>query len=142
MSFAAAVWAWHAPNREVLAAAWALSGGALLTWGALRQPAGAVFRLKKRPGVKRAPGTTEVFRQAVGQLGSVKVPVCLGAIYTLERIARASKHDHAVVMDVLTTFVRERARWDNQGSGHAASGLAMELQCAATEGRDGIAGMR
>ncbi len=85
-----------------------------MTWGALQQPAFAALRLKERQESHRPPGTTEVFSKAVDQLGSVKAQICLGGIYTLERISRESRHDHYVVMEVLTAFVRERARWSGQ----------------------------
>lgn len=52
---------------------------------------------------------TERFAKATEQLGSEKIEVRLGAIYTLERIAKDSKDDHWTVMEVLTAFVRENA---------------------------------
>ncbi|BAZ51187.1 pentapeptide repeat-containing protein [Nostoc sp. NIES-4103] len=52
---------------------------------------------------------TERFAKAIEQLGSDKIEVRLGAIYTLERIAKDSKDDHWTIMEVLTAFVRENA---------------------------------
>ncbi|MBE9207941.1 pentapeptide repeat-containing protein [Nostoc sp. LEGE 06077] len=52
---------------------------------------------------------TERFAKAIEQLGSEKIEVRLGAIYTLERIAKDSKDDHWTIMEVLTAFVRENA---------------------------------
>jgi uncharacterized protein YjbI with pentapeptide repeats len=52
---------------------------------------------------------TERFAKAIEQLASEKIEVRLGAIYTLERIARDSKKDQWTIMEVLTAFVRENA---------------------------------
>ncbi|GBE91751.1 pentapeptide repeat-containing protein [Nostoc cycadae] len=52
---------------------------------------------------------TERFAKAIEQLGSEKIEVRLGAIYTLERIAKDSPKDHWTIMEVLTAFVRENA---------------------------------
>ncbi len=54
---------------------------------------------------------TERFTRAIEQLGSEKLAVRLGGIYALERIARDSERDHWPIMEVLTAFVRENARW-------------------------------
>ncbi|WP_168652641.1 MULTISPECIES: pentapeptide repeat-containing protein [unclassified Dolichospermum] len=52
---------------------------------------------------------TERFSKAIEQLGSDKIEVRLGAIYTLERIAKDSEKDHWTIMEVLTAFVRQNA---------------------------------
>ena len=39
-----------------------------------------------------------------------------GGIYTLERIAHDSLDDYWTVMETLTTFVRERAKWKGPSS--------------------------
>jgi hypothetical protein len=57
---------------------------------------------------------TESFSKAVEQLGSEKVEIRLGGIYGLERISKESRDDHWTVMETLTAFVRERARWREQ----------------------------
>jgi Pentapeptide repeats (8 copies) len=54
---------------------------------------------------------TDRFTAAVEQLGSDKMTVRLGAIYALERISRDSWRDHGTIMETLTAFVRERAKW-------------------------------
>ncbi|MEH1931120.1 pentapeptide repeat-containing protein [Nostoc sp.] len=51
----------------------------------------------------------ERFAKAIEQLGNEKIEVRLGAIYTLERIAKDSTQDHWTIMEVLTAFVRENA---------------------------------
>jgi len=53
---------------------------------------------------------TEQFSKAVELLGSDKLDVRLGGIYSLERIARDSPKDHWTVMEVLTAFVRVQSR--------------------------------
>ncbi|OCQ97131.1 hypothetical protein BCD64_16245 [Nostoc sp. MBR 210] len=52
---------------------------------------------------------TERFAKAIEQLGSEKIEVRLGAIYTLERIAKDSAKDHWTIMEILTAFVRENS---------------------------------
>lgn len=54
---------------------------------------------------------TDLFVQAVKQLGDEKLEVQLGGIYALERIARDSEKDHGPIMEVLTAYVRENAPW-------------------------------
>ncbi|MFI5353196.1 MAG: pentapeptide repeat-containing protein [Candidatus Binatales bacterium] len=51
---------------------------------------------------------TECFARAIEQLGTDKMGVRLGAIYSLERIAHDSKRDHWPIMEVLTAYVRDR----------------------------------
>src|SRR5258708_3140995 len=62
---------------------------------------------------------TDRFTKAIDQLGSTRVDkdgksspnleVRLGGIYALERLANDSPKDHAAVIEVLTTYVRENA---------------------------------
>lgn len=52
---------------------------------------------------------TERFAKAVEQLGSPQLDVRIGAIYSLERIAKDSPKDHWTIMEVLTAFVRNRS---------------------------------
>lgn len=50
---------------------------------------------------------TERFSQAIEHLGSEKIQIRLGGIYSLERIAKDSDKDRWQVLEVLTAFVRE-----------------------------------
>lgn len=50
---------------------------------------------------------TERFSKAVEQLGSQKIAVCLGGIYSLERIAKDSPEDCWTIIEVLTSFVQK-----------------------------------
>lgn len=52
---------------------------------------------------------TERFSKAVEQLANDKLEIRLGGIYSLERLAQDSSHDHRTIMDVLTSFVREKS---------------------------------
>jgi len=60
---------------------------------------------------------TERFTRAIDQLGSDKLEIRLGGIYALERIARDSAKDHWPIMEVLTAYVRENARWREEPRG-------------------------
>ncbi len=67
---------------------------------------------ERTAAIFRDYGTTERFNQAIEQLANPSPAISLGGIYTLERIARASPNgDHWQVMEVLTAYVREHARW-------------------------------
>ena len=52
---------------------------------------------------------TERFSKAVEMLADEKLEVRLGGIYSLERIAKDSKEDHPVILEVLAAFIRERS---------------------------------
>jgi hypothetical protein len=53
---------------------------------------------------------TDRYTRAIEQLGSDKLDVRIGGIYSLERVARDSSRDHPVIMQVLTAFIREHSR--------------------------------
>ena len=65
---------------------------------------------------------TERFTQAVDQLGSDKLEIKLGGIYSLERTAQEEKNYHWPVMEVLTSYVRRHAaRKPEEESGENAA---------------------
>lgn len=51
---------------------------------------------------------TELFSRAIEQLGHPQSSVRIGAIYSLERIARDSSQDHCSVIEVIASYVRDR----------------------------------
>src|SRR5262249_36179474 len=55
----------------------------------------------------------ESFGKAVEQLGSEKLETRLGGIYTLERLSQESERDYWPIMETLTAFIREHARWES-----------------------------
>ena len=67
--------------------------------------------------VAREGQITERFTRAIDQLGSDKVPIRLGGIYALERVARDSAEDHWPVMQVLVDCVPRRPSQDQQPVG-------------------------
>jgi uncharacterized protein YjbI with pentapeptide repeats len=67
--------------------------------------------------LNRQGQVTERFTKAIDQLGSESLDVRLGGIYALERIAHESERDHWPIVEVLTAFVRERARWSEPDAG-------------------------
>jgi uncharacterized protein YjbI with pentapeptide repeats len=106
---------WYvAPNKPgerkdlVLALAQILAGTALL-WG--------LYLAWCTLQVNREGQITERFTQAINQLsktddkGNKLFEIRLGGIYTLERIARESEEDHWPIMEVLSAYVRQHARW-------------------------------
>ena len=52
---------------------------------------------------------TERFSKAVEQLANDKLEIRLGGIYSLERLAQDSSNDRRTIMEVLTSFVREKS---------------------------------
>ncbi|MEB3193173.1 MAG: pentapeptide repeat-containing protein [Snowella sp.] len=71
---------------------------------------------------------TERFSKAVEQLGEESITVRLGAIYSLERIAKDSKYDHWTIMEVLTAFIREKSNDDRKPD----SKIPQDIQAALT----------
>lgn len=67
---------------------------------------------------------TDRFAKAVEQLGNGTIDVRIGAIYSLERIARDSPKDHWTIMEVLTAFVRNKSPLPK---GYWRPGLEQEL---------------
>jgi hypothetical protein len=70
----------------------------------------ALVRHFAQTDADRQRRVTESFSTAVEQLGSDKLEVRLGGIYSLERISKESPDDYWTVMENLTAFVRERSR--------------------------------
>ena len=107
--------------------------GALLLIGtALQQAATARRRhVKLEPNADRQRRITESFSKAVEQLASDKIEIRLGGIYSLERISLESRADYWAIMETLTAFVRERARWKEPDA--VASEEASEQSSASHE---------
>jgi hypothetical protein len=103
--------------EDKLRGTWAtiLTGGILLvglyfTWR-------RIAATERNVEIAKEAQTTERFTRAIDQLGAShqdgreKVEIRLGGIYALERIARDSEKDHGPIMEILTAYVRENARW-------------------------------
>ena len=84
--------------------------GRLLTLGAGLLAAGALLFTARNFTLSREGQFTDRYARAVEQLGSDMLDVRIGGIYALERVARDSARDHAVVTEVLTAFIREYSR--------------------------------
>lgn len=78
---------------------------------------------------------TDRFAKAVEQLGNGTIDVRIGAIYSLERIAKDSPRDHWTIMEVLTAFVRNKSQlpkdW-KQNSKQELPEVAIDVQSALT----------
>ncbi|WP_048708734.1 pentapeptide repeat-containing protein [Microvirga massiliensis] len=115
------VWETHRANPQVfaplatlIAALIAFVAASAAAWAALRQAKIARQRHEAQTDADRQRRITESFTKAVEQLGSDKLEVRLGGIYTLERISRESEPDYWPIIETLTAFVRERARWKDE----------------------------
>jgi hypothetical protein len=78
--------------------------------GGLVLAAGAYFT-GRTFALNRESQHTERFTRAIEQLASEKLDVRLGGIHALNRIAHDSSTYYVPVMEVLTAFLRENARW-------------------------------
>ena len=56
---------------------------------------------------------SERFSKAIEHLGSEKIDVCLGGIYTLEQIAFDSPKYHWTIVEILSAFIREKRTFNN-----------------------------
>jgi hypothetical protein len=88
-----------------------IAAGAV-AWATLRQVDIAQERNQDQSNADLQRRITETITKAVEQLGSDKLQVRLGGIYVLERVSKESKTDYWPIMEILTGFVREQARWD------------------------------
>ncbi len=85
--------------------------GLLAAGGALGQLHVARRRHEEQTRADFQRRITESYTKAVEQISSDKLVARLGGIFALERISRESPDDYWTVMETLTGFVRERARW-------------------------------
>jgi hypothetical protein len=89
-------------------------GGLYFTWRNLSQTRQTTLRTLE---LTERGQITERFTRAIDQLGATNddgskiMESRLGGIYALERIARDSKEDQWTIMEVLTAYVRQHARW-------------------------------
>src|SRR3989475_11702797 len=101
---------------------WFLGGAALL--------AGFYIVLDKLQGTLEAQLAGRM-ALAVDQLGKDDLELRLGGIYALEGLARTSESEYWPIMEILTTFVRERASvTKNQPPPGPPLRLAPEIQAA------------
>src|SRR5438093_4695930 len=101
---------------------WFLGGAALLT--------GLYLTLDKLKGTLEAQ-LADRLTQAVEQLRDHNPEVRLGVIYALQLLARTSESEYWPIMEILTTFVRERASvTKNQSLKEPPLRLAPDIQAA------------
>jgi hypothetical protein len=98
-------------NYGLLAAA--VVGVGLAWWRSRASNRQAIAALQQAEVAQRNH-VVEMFNRAVDQLGSEKLEVRLGAIYTLKRISDDPQYaDYKVpILETLTAYVRERTRDD------------------------------
>lgn len=71
---------------------------------------------------------TERFSKAVELLGDDRLEVRLGGIYLLERVAKDSPTDQWIVVEVLTSYIRDKAAFRRQ----RATDMPTDIQAALT----------
>ncbi|WP_311447098.1 pentapeptide repeat-containing protein [Frankia nepalensis] len=88
----------------------ALQSGLLTAAAALVAVVGGLVALAETRRSNANTHVRELYTRAVDQLGSENITVRLGGIYALERIAKDSPDDQRTVVEVVSAFVREKAR--------------------------------
>ncbi|SAL19024.1 Pentapeptide repeats (8 copies) [Caballeronia turbans] len=106
------VWNWYVANREAIVPLLTGLGGMIALWVAFGQFKTARLRHEEQTHADLQRRIIESFSKAIEQLGSDKIEVRIGGVYTLERISKEGPLDYWNVMETLTAFVRERARWN------------------------------
>jgi hypothetical protein len=94
---------------------WLKIGGvatALTAVAALFFTAKSLQSTRDQYGLSEEGQVTDRFSKAVEHLGSDKIDVRLGGIYSLERLARDSPKDQPMIIEILSAFVRTQAPAD------------------------------
>src|SRR6266516_6929145 len=87
----------------------AVFAGAAIGWRQLRH---TVQTSRLQHELDRSGQITERFTRAIDQLGKRdQLEIALGGIYALERVARDSFDDRAVVAEILKAYIRTHAPW-------------------------------
>jgi hypothetical protein len=88
--------------------------GLVLAWWRSRASNRQAIAALQQAEVAQRNHAVEMFNHAVDQIGSEKLEVRLGAIYTLKRISRDRQYvDYRVpILETLAAYVRERTRDD------------------------------
>ena len=85
--------------------------------------------IQKNVLISEEKQVTERFTQAINQLGSEKTEVRIGGIYALERIAKDSPKDHWNIVEVLSSFIRDKSPVSKR---QATRSPAIDVQAALT----------
>lgn len=100
------------PADQLLTAEASIRSSLIQLLGGLVVVAGLYFTAKGF-NLTREGHITDRYSKAIEHLGSQSADIRIGGIYALARIARDSSNDYAMVIEVLTAFVREHT-----SSGH------------------------
>lgn len=84
-------------------------GGAVILIG-LYFTGQQVILTNKQLNISYEGQISERFTRAIDQLGSEKLEIRVGGIYSLGQVANFSKNDHLAVLQTLSSFVRAHAR--------------------------------
>jgi hypothetical protein len=84
---------------------WQMVAGSVLLWG-LWLTHRRIRAMEKQARVAEEGQVTDRFAKAIEHLGNEQMPVRLGGIYSLERIAKDSPRDHPAVMEVMCALLR------------------------------------
>jgi len=101
-----------------------------LTWAQILGGAfilGGLFFTWKSLEVSKEGQITDRFTRAIEQLGDDELQIRLGGIYALDRIAKDSERDHWTIMEILTTYVRDRSPWLDEDRENKKSQLEKNL---------------
>jgi uncharacterized protein YjbI with pentapeptide repeats len=117
-SWISEVWDFYTRNKDALTPLLAPLGAILVGIGTvavgigtLRVSARQARTAAQQAQIAQRGAITTAFYNAVSRLASDKIEERLGGIYTLGRISQESADDYWTVIETLTAFVRERAKW-------------------------------
>jgi uncharacterized protein YjbI with pentapeptide repeats len=105
------VWDFYMQRKEALTPLLAPLGTFLVGIGTVAVGIGTIRVSGRQARIAAQGAVNTAFYNAVSRLASDKIEERLGGIYMLERISQQSADDYWTVMETLTAFVRERARW-------------------------------
>jgi hypothetical protein len=104
LPYAPQVWRAYRSDRETFTPFFTPIGALVVGLAAFGQWRTARLRHEEQTNADRQRRITESFSKAVEQLGSDKLEVRLGGIYSLERISKESPDDYWTVMESLTAL--------------------------------------
>jgi hypothetical protein len=111
-------------------------GAAVVAWAALAQARTARLRHDEQTRADIHRRITESFSKAAEQLGSDKLAVRLGGIYTMERISRESWTDYWPAMETLSAIVRESGRLTQQTDSKITTDVAAVMEVLSRRSSD------
>jgi len=88
--------------------------GLIFSWQTIESQRKTLELQRDDLNIAKEQQITERFTRAIEQLGSEKLEVRLGGIYSLERIAKDSPNDHWTIVEILTTYAKDKSNGESK----------------------------